>query len=185
MVSLSFSPNLHSILSLITFSLFPLSPRRKDAFTHKSISQHSVAYEKASIIFNIACVLTSLASSQLRSSSSEGLKRAYTSLRQAGGLFSYINDNFLHAPSTDMSREVIKCLINISMAQASEVFLEKCIEEKKGAGLVSKIASHTAGIYTGLSEDLKEWVGKGVLERSWLLCIQVSVSNKVAIEMCV
>ncbi|SPO20190.1 probable Vacuolar protein-sorting protein BRO1 [Ustilago trichophora] len=150
----------------------------KDAFTQKAISQSSLAYEKASIIFNIAATLSSLASTQPRmSGNADGLKRAYTALRQAAGMLSYINENFLHAPSTDMSKDVVKCLVGITLAQASEVFLEKTIEEKKGHGLISKLASQTAAAYTGLVEDSRENVTKGVFERSWTYLIQVKARH--------
>ncbi|KAN0063564.1 bck1-like resistance to osmotic shock [Thecaphora frezii] len=145
----------------------------KDAFTHKSISQSSLAYEKASIIFNIAATLSSLAASQPRlAGNPDGLKRAYASLRQAAGMLSYINENFLHAPSTDMSKDVVKTLVGILLAQASEVFLEKTIEEKKNSGLVAKLSSHTASAYAGLVEDSKEFVAKGYFDRSWTYLIQ-------------
>lgn len=141
----------------------------------KPISQYSLAYEKASIIFNIAAILSSLGVSQTRlAGNAEGLKRAYTAFRQSAGMFGYINDNFLHAPSTDMSRDVVKCLVGIMMAQASEVFWEKTVEEKKGNTLISKLASQTAFAYTGLIEDVKEFVKKGVFEHLWMVLIQVS-----------
>ncbi|EST06449.1 ALIX V-shaped domain protein [Kalmanozyma brasiliensis GHG001] len=149
----------------------------KDAFTQKAISQSSLAYEKASIIFNIAATLSSLASSQARMSNPDGLKRTYTALRQAAGMLSYINENFLHAPSTDMSKDVVKCLVGITLAQASEVFLEKTIEEKKAPGLISKLASQTAAAYTGLVEDSREHVTKGIFERSWTYLVQVKARH--------
>ncbi|PWZ02513.1 BRO1-domain-containing protein [Testicularia cyperi] len=145
----------------------------KDAFTSKQISQSSLAYEKASIIFNIAATLSSLASAQPRMSGNpDGVKRAYTALRQSAGMLSYINENFLHAPSTDMSKDVVKFLVGLVLAQASEVFLEKTIEEKKGNGLISKLASQTAAAYTGLVEDAREFAGKAIFERSWSTLIQ-------------
>ncbi|KAE8230967.1 hypothetical protein CF326_g4026 [Tilletia indica] len=146
----------------------------KDAFTKKPISQFSIAYEKASVIFNIASTLSSYAASQGRHAGNpDGLKRAYTSLRQAAGMFAYINENFLHAPSTDMSRDIIKCLVDLMLAQAAEVFLEKSVEERKSNGLVAKIASYTAGLYATLSEDMKEWVNKNIFDRLWLMMVQV------------
>ncbi|KAL9935822.1 hypothetical protein V8E36_005399 [Tilletia maclaganii] len=146
----------------------------KDAFTKKPISQFSIAYEKASVIFNIASTLSSFAASQGRhAGNADGLKRAYTSFRQAAGMFAYINENFLHAPSTDMSRDIVKALVDLMLAQASEVFLEKSVEERKGNGLVAKIASHTASMYATLSEEMKEWVNKSVFDRLWLMMVQV------------
>ena len=89
-------------------------------------------------------------------------------------MLTYINENFLHAPSTDLSREVVKFLVNIILAQATEVFFEKCTDEKKGAALVSKIGSQAAYLYTSLTEEVKEFMGKGIFDRNWVTLIQVS-----------
>ena len=87
-------------------------------------------------------------------------------------MLTYINENFLHAPSTDLSREVIKFLIGVILAQGNEVFLEKCISEKKSPILISKLASHVAYSYTSLSEEVKDFMGKGILDRNWVTVIQ-------------
>lgn len=160
---------------------------RKDAFTSSGITQHSLAYEKASVIFNTASILSSIASqtNRLGGSSSgkqdassqapaaaSGTKLAYTALRQAAGMLTYINDNFLHAPSTDMSKDVVRWLVDVSLAQATEVFWERTADEKKGGSLVARIAAQAAALYGSLSEDVKEWVNRGVFERSWALLVQ-------------
>ena len=88
-------------------------------------------------------------------------------------MLTYINDNFLHAPSTDLSREVIKFLVGIILAQATEIFFEKCVEERKGNALVSKIAAQAAFMYTSLSDEVKEFMGKGIFDRNWVTIIQV------------
>ncbi|KAF7795702.1 hypothetical protein EIP86_006867 [Pleurotus ostreatoroseus] len=143
----------------------------RDAFTGKLTTQTSIAYEKACIIFQIAATHSAIAASQNRSDP-EGLKRAFHYFRTCAGMLTYINDNFLHAPSTDLSREVIKFLVGIMLAQATEVFFEKCTDEKKGNVLVSKIASQAAFLYTGLSEEVKEFMGKGIFDRNWVTVIQ-------------
>ena len=143
----------------------------RDAFTNQQITQTSIAYEKASVIFLIASTHSSIASSQNRSDP-EGLKRAYHYFRTCAGMLTYINENFLHAPSTDLSRDVIKFLIGVILAQGNEVFLEKCISEKKAPILISKLASHVAYSYTSLSEEVKEFMGKGILDRNWVTVIQ-------------
>jgi len=89
-------------------------------------------------------------------------------------MLSYINENFLHAPSTDLSREVVKFLVDIILAQATEVFFEKCTDEKKGNALISKVAAQTAFMYTTLVEDVKDFMGKGIFDRSWVTVIQVN-----------
>ncbi|KAI7297856.1 BRO1-domain-containing protein, partial [Hortaea werneckii] len=105
-----------------------------DAFTHKPTSQYSLAYEKASIIFNISAVLSCHAANQNRHEDT-GLKTAYHSFQASAGMFTYINENFLHAPSTDLSRETVKTLISIMLAQAQEVFIEKQVFDQKKPGL--------------------------------------------------
>lgn len=144
----------------------------RDAFTGKLTTQTSIAYEKASILFQIAATHSAIASSQNRSDP-EGLKRAFRYFRTSAGMLSYINENFLHAPSTDLSREVIKFLVGIMIAQATEVFFEKCTEEKKGNALVAKIGAQASTLYNTLCEDVKEFMGKGIFDRNWVLLLQI------------
>ncbi|KAI0704195.1 BRO1-domain-containing protein [Cerioporus squamosus] len=143
----------------------------RDAFTNKLTTQTSIAFEKACIIFQIAATHSAIAASQNRSDP-EGLKRAFYYFRTTAGMLTYINDNFLHAPSTDLSREVIKFLVGVILAQATEVFFEKCTDEKKSNALVAKIAAQTASMYTSLSEEVKEFMGKGIFDRNWVTVIQ-------------
>ncbi|KAG6879495.1 hypothetical protein C0992_002105 [Termitomyces sp. T32_za158] len=143
-----------------------------DAFTNKLTTQTSIAYEKASILFQIAATHSSIAAAQSRSDP-EGTKRAFSYFRSCAGMLTYINDNFLHAPSTDLSRDVVKFLSNLILAQATEVFFEKCVDEKKGSALVAKVAAQAATMYTTLNEEVKEFSGKSILDRSWVTLIQI------------
>lgn len=144
----------------------------RDAFTNKLTTQTSIAYEKASVLFQIASTHSSIASSQSRSDP-EGVKRAFYYFRTSAGMLNYINENFLHAPSTDLSRDVVKFLVDVILAQATEVFFEKCLDEKKGNALVSKIAAQAAHMYSTLTEDVKEFMGKGIFDRNWVTVLQV------------
>lgn len=183
----------------------------KDALTNKQITQQSLAYEKASVIYNLASILSSLgsrtnrigtssivaaastsspvptspisptppngSSSAPNAAAATGTKLAYTSLRQSAGMLSYINENFLHAPSTDMSKDVVRWFIDLELAQATEVFWERTFEEKKGGNLVTRIASQAATTYTSLAEESKEWISKGIFERSWGLLVQAKAKH--------
>lgn len=75
------------------------------------MSQYSIAYEKACVIFNIAATCSSIAALQNRFDPN-GLKVAFNYFQCAAGLFVYINENFLHAPSLDLSRDSIKVLVS-------------------------------------------------------------------------
>ncbi|KAF8655014.1 hypothetical protein AX16_003285 [Volvariella volvacea WC 439] len=144
----------------------------RDAFTNKLTTQSSIAFEKASILFQIAATHSAIASSQSRSDP-EGLKRSFHYFRTCAGMLTYINENFLHAPSTDLSREVIKFLVGLILAQATEVFLEKTVDEKKGNALIAKVGTQAAAMYAALNDEVKEFMGKGIFDRNWVLLIQI------------
>ncbi|KAI9804509.1 MAG: bck1-like resistance to osmotic shock [Sarcosagium campestre] len=146
-----------------------------DAFTHKPTAQFSLAYEKASIIFNISAVLSCHGAHQNRSQDS-GLKTAYHSFQASAGMFTYINENFLHAPSTDLSRDTVKTLIAIMLAQGQEVFLEKQIADEKKVGLLAKLASQAGFLFSQAVEGVQENVNKAIFEKVWLSVIQIKAN---------
>lgn len=158
------------LLGLADTNSWPLC--RFDAFTHKSTAQYSLAFEKASIIFNISAVLSCHAAFQDRAEES-ALKTAYHSFQASAGMFTYINENFLHAPSSDLSRETVKALIHIMLAQAQEVFLEKQIADKKKIGLLAKLASQAGYLYGQALEGVQENVNKAIFEKVWVMFVQV------------
>jgi hypothetical protein len=159
-----------------------LTLERFDAFTHKSTAQYSLAFEKASIIFNIAAVLSCHAANQARSDET-GLKTAYHSFQASAGMFTYINENFLHAPSSDLSRETVKTLISITLAQAQEVFLEKQIADQKKVALLAKLSSQAAYLYSQAVEGVQENVAKGIFEKVWLSFTQVCCNSLPDFEL--
>ncbi len=59
------------------------------------------------------------------------------------------------------------------MAQATEVFTDKLIDEKKSPSLVCRSANQAAAMYGGLVDEMKEFQGKGVFDRSWLYILQI------------
>lgn len=148
---------------------------RFDAFTHKPTAQYSLAYEKASIIFNISAALSCHAAIQDRNDEA-GQKAAYHSFQASAGMFTYINENFLHAPSTDLSRETVKTLITLMLAQSQEVFVEKQIADGRKVGLLAKLASQAALLYAQAAEGCQENVARGVFDRLWLQVTQVKAN---------
>ena len=92
-------------------------------------------------------------------------------------MFTYINENFLHAPSTDLSRETVKCLINITLAQAQEVFFEKQLGDGKKPGLLAKVAAQAHFLYTQALEGTQENVAKGTFDKSWQTITHVKAAH--------
>lgn len=100
------------------------------------------------------------------------MRTAYHSFQAAAGMFTYINENFLHAPSTDLSRDCVKTLIHIMLAQAQEVFLEKQIADGKKSGMLAKLASQAALLYSQAVDGCQENVAKSVFDKTWTtLCL--------------
>lgn len=149
---------------------------RFDAFTHKSTSQHSLAFEKASIIFNISAVLSCYAAAQNRHEDT-GLKTAYHSFQASAGMFTYINENFLHAPSTDLNHDTVRTLIALMLAQAQEVFLEKQIRDGKKNAMLAKLAMQAAFMHAQAIEGVQENVNQAVFEKVWLYLTEVQTSE--------
>lgn len=131
-----------------------------------------MAFEKASVLHLLSSVLSHLGATAPRTSP-EGIKRSYAALRQSAGLLHFINENFLHAPSTDLSRDIVSFSAQLVLTQAGEVFLDKCINEKKPKPLVIKMCQSVAQGYSGLQEDAKEFQGKGTLDRNWVSVITI------------
>jgi hypothetical protein len=142
-----------------------------DAFTENQVAQYSLAYEKACVLFNLASILSHTAASQTRTET-DGMKRAYHSFQACSGLLSFINDNFLHAPSTDLSREMVKTLSTVMLAQAQEVFTEQQLRSAGKSAIIAKLAAETAHLYNTALESLTELVIAGNIDRVWLPYVQ-------------
>jgi len=143
-----------------------------DAFSEEGVSQYSGAYEKACVIFNLGAILSAIAATQNRFEE-EGRKIAYNYFQASAGLFQFINDNFLHAPSVDIQRESVKCLNKLMLASAQECFLEKTISEKKKANLLSKIASYLAFTYSEIADDMDVVELREQFDDSWTSLVKV------------
>ena len=98
-------------------------------------------------------------------------------------MFTYINENFLHAPSIDLSRDTVKSLISIMLAQGQEVLVEKQIAEGKSAIMLAKLTSQAAFLYAQAVEGLTASnVSEVVFERVWMLVTQYKSSYMASLS---
>ncbi|SGZ58263.1 CIC11C00000002847 [Sungouiella intermedia] len=128
-----------------------------DAFLPGSLHiQHALPFEKASVLFNLGSLMSKVASvkyneSQRTSSGEDGaFKEAIQYLQQAAGVFEFLSENFLHAPSSDLQPATVKFLINLCLSQSQEIFTLKVIDgdlEQKKNSLISKLCKGTANHY--------------------------------------
>ena len=65
------------------------------------------------------------------------------------------------------------------LAQGQEVFLEKQVNDGKKVGMLAKLASQAAGLYSQALESVQENVTKGTFEKVWLLVVQVLLPHKL------
>ena len=138
----------------------------KDTISETIVRQYSIAYEKASVLFNIAALQTNIASTQDRFSES-GLKSACNYFQRAAGTLSYLSENFMHAPTVDMSREVLTYLTCFLLAQAQECFWEKSVLDKKSRAIISRLAQHTSKYYANCIDILGGSSFASRLEKTW------------------
>lgn len=118
--------------------------------------QYALPFEKAGVLFNLASLMLKAASlkytesQRLGSSGESAFKEAVQLLQQAAGIFQFVGESFLHAPSNDLNPATIMFLKNLCLAQSQEIFNLKVIDgdvEQKKNLLISKICRGTANHY--------------------------------------
>lgn len=137
-----------------------------DAFKDsKSVKQTSIAFEKLCVLFNLAAVLSEIASQALEE---KDYKLSYQSLQNAAGIYRFISENFLNAPSDDLQQDTIKGLEQLMLSQAQEVFLMKILngDGEVKHSLVAKLAKAAAGLYQN-AHDILEKVPAN-LDSKWI-----------------
>jgi hypothetical protein len=117
--------------------------------TSESHSQHSLAFEKASVLYNLGSILSQLGVLKFKE---EDYKLSYQYFQYAAGVYKFISENFLHAPSEDLSAKTMGFLLALELAQAQEVFLLKVLYEDGKASLISRMA-HSCSIHYELAAD--------------------------------
>ena len=86
--------------------------------------QRTVAFEKASVLFNIAALYTQIGTRQDRGTQ-KGLDNSVDNFLRSAGTFQYIHENFTNAPSMDLSPDTLEMLVHLMCAQARECLFEK------------------------------------------------------------
>ena len=97
---------------------------RYDSLTGVPSCQRTVAFEKASVLFNIAALYTQIGTRQDRDSQ-KGLDGAVDNFLRSAGTFQYIHENFTNAPSMDLQPDTLEMLVHLMCAQARECLFEK------------------------------------------------------------
>ena len=148
LLELHFSPSLFEESGLVMFEW-------ADAFhPESSTKQASLAFEKASVIFNLGAALSHLASTNGQQASNvESLKVGFNYFQVAANMFHFILENFLHPPTRDMSKRCCEALEALMLAQAQECFITKALlEAKSKPATLMKLAQQCAIMYAQITD---------------------------------
>ncbi|KAJ2321414.1 bck1-like resistance to osmotic shock [Coemansia sp. RSA 2704] len=150
-----------------------------DTFTGENIQQHSLAFEKANVVFNLAVAFAMQGAKLITDTSSdvdlEAIRSAFACFRVAADRFHFISKNFMHPPSMDLQQETVSALDKVMLAQAQECTLIRAQLEKKKDVTVSKLAQQAALMYSGVFDNVKSIADSHHLPRGWLLLIETKM----------
>ena len=94
--------------------------------------QRTVAFEKASILFNAGALYTQLAAKQDRLTA-RGLDQAVDAFLRAAGTFRYIHENFTNAPSMDLGPDMLEMLVQLMLVSSRFsliICFDNCLNKK-------------------------------------------------------
>ena len=143
-------------------------------------SQRTVAFEKASVLFNIGGLFTQIGTKQDRTTQ-DGLDAAVDNFLRAAGTFQYIHENFTNAPSSDLGPDTLHMLVQLMCGQARECLFEKtelslleaedpdtdlCLE-------LAQEAAHVSEVYEKVAEAISQPPVKDYVPFLWVSLVQV------------
>ncbi|KAI9595560.1 BRO1-like domain-containing protein [Syncephalis fuscata] len=140
-------------------------------------NQSTLAYERASVLFNLAAVYAGLGA-QEDLTDQEAIRRACQYFQHAAGLFELVyksmEANILSSALVDFSEPVLRTLIHIMLAQAQECFYIRSVLNNSKNTIVIKLAMASADLY----EDVEKQVRAHSLHNIVGKNATISINNK-------
>lgn len=142
------------------------------------VTLRSIAFERASVLFNIAALYSQLAASEDRSSQ-DGLKRASACYQNAAGVLAFLSESALpklspfvdseNAPS-DLTEDFVKSLEWLMLAQAQECVWQRAVADHYKNSLIAKLAAKVSSLYNTslLSIRLATADARDALPPNWI-----------------
>ena len=161
-----------------------------DSLTGVPSSQRTVAFEKASVLFNIGGLFTQIGTKQDRTNQ-DGLDAAVDNFLRAAGTFQYIHENFTNAPSSDLGPETLHMLVQLMCGQARECLFEKTElsflqAEQAGPDIglcleLAQEAAHVSEVYEKVAEAISQPPVKDYVPLLWVSLVQVKTEHYKAL----
>uniref|UniRef100_A0AAR2LF66 Rhophilin, Rho GTPase binding protein 1 n=1 Tax=Pygocentrus nattereri TaxID=42514 RepID=A0AAR2LF66_PYGNA len=133
-----------------------------DSLTGVPSFQRALAFEKGSVLFNIGALYTQIGARQDRSTM-PGIHNAIDAFQRAAGAFLYLQENFSHAPSLDMSSPALSMLVRLMVAQ-----VKKCLYTSK---------SSVSDVYSLVLQAMSVPLLKDYVPFSWISVVQVKTQH--------
>ncbi|XP_066533483.1 rhophilin-1 [Hoplias malabaricus] len=152
-----------------------------DSLTGVPSCQRALAFEKGSVLFNIAALYTQIGARQDRSTL-PGIHDAIDAFQRAAGAFLYLQENFSHAPSLDMSSPALSMLVRLMVAQVQECVYEKVTLSMEEDDLMSNLqaaqeAARVSDVYSLVLQAMSVPLLKDYVPFSWLSVVQVKTQH--------
>ncbi|XP_014481082.1 PREDICTED: rhophilin-2 [Dinoponera quadriceps] len=157
-----------------------------DSLTGVPSCQRTVAFEKASILFNAGALYTQLAAKQDRMTA-RGLDQAVDAFLRAAGTFRYIHENFTNAPSMDLGPDMLEMLVQLMLAQARECLFEKLeLQSRDGRNIdvcldLAQEAAQVAAIYNDVHGLISREPVRDYVPETWISLILVKREHHLAL----
>ncbi|KAG1750758.1 ALIX V-shaped domain binding to HIV-domain-containing protein [Suillus lakei] len=142
------------------------------------VTLRSIAFERASILFNMAALYSQLAASEDRSSQ-DGLKRASAYYQNAAGVLDFLSTSavpklgpFVDSENTpsDLTGDFVKSLEWLMLAQAQECVWQRVVADHYKNSLIAKLAAKVSSLYNTslLSIRLAAPDSRDALPSNWI-----------------
>uniref|UniRef100_A0A8C4NCC3 Rhophilin, Rho GTPase binding protein 1 n=1 Tax=Eptatretus burgeri TaxID=7764 RepID=A0A8C4NCC3_EPTBU len=157
-----------------------------DSLTGMPANQRDIALERASILFNVAALHTQIGAHYDRSTI-VGLDAAIDAFLKAAGAFSYLLENFSHAPSLDMSPGSLVMLTRLMSAQVYECQFQKALvsgirNEFEALLCVARDAASVSNAYLVTQQAMEQSSVLDYVPLSWKTMVQVKVEHLRALS---
>uniref|UniRef100_A0A671K7U9 Rhophilin-1-like n=1 Tax=Sinocyclocheilus anshuiensis TaxID=1608454 RepID=A0A671K7U9_9TELE len=152
-----------------------------DSLTGVPSVQRALAFEKGSVLFNIGALYTQIGARQDRSTLT-GIQNAIDAFQRAAGAFLYLQENFSHAPSLDMSSPALSMLVRLMVAQVQECVCEKVILNMQNNDLnvllqAAQEAARVSDVYSLVLQAMSVPLLKDYVPFSWISMVQVKTHH--------
>lgn len=158
-----------------------------DSLTGVPSCQRTVAFEKASVLFNAGALYTQLGAKHDRRTI-KGLDQAVDSFLRAAGTFRYIHENFTNAPSMDLGPDMLDMLVQLMLAQARECLFEKLeLQSRDNKNIdvlfdLAQEASQVAAVYHDVHALISREPVRDYVPESWVSLILVKKEHHLALS---